>query len=151
MTDRVKQPTTLRAELSLPGAKAVGPSSPVHKFYHHPKISRLGAHTQYRTAASKSSGLLVGNHLFLLIDGCGLLNGSGLHWAAVTLLRPLEDALDCFAAVTMVKDAAERWSQRNLKPSDAARVGRNREVGSAGCVRPPFGALRLSPNAPYSG
>ncbi|MDQ3563312.1 MAG: DUF3387 domain-containing protein [Pseudomonadota bacterium] len=29
-------------------------------------------------------------------------------------------------------------------------TGRNREAGSAGCVQPPFGALRLSPNAPYS-
>ena len=38
------------------------------------------------------------------------------------MLRPLEDALDCFAAVTMVKGAAERWSARNLKPSDAAKT-----------------------------
>ena len=53
---------------------------------------------------------------------CGQLNVSGFHSAAVTLLRPLEDALDCFAAVTMVKDAAERWSSRQLKPSDAAKL-----------------------------
>jgi hypothetical protein len=74
------------------------------------------------TPSSKSCGLLVGNHLLHLTNACGLLNGSGHHSAAVTLLRPLEDALDCFAAVTMVKGAAERWSSRNLKPSDAAKL-----------------------------
>jgi hypothetical protein len=56
------------------------------------------------------------------MEACGLLNGKGFHSAAVTLLRPLEDALDCFAAVTMVNGAAERWSARELKPSEAAKL-----------------------------
>lgn len=61
-------------------------------------------------------------HLLHLIDGCGLLNGRGFHSAAVALLRPLEDALDCFAAVALVQGAAEQWAERTLKPSDAAKL-----------------------------
>jgi len=47
---------------------------------------------------------------------------------SVSLLRPLEDALDCFAAVTLIAGAAERWQKGDLKPSDAAKlwVGRSR-------------------------
>jgi hypothetical protein len=56
------------------------------------------------------------------MTACGQLNISGHHSAAVVLFRPLEDALDCFAAVTMVEGAAERWSTRKLKPSDAAKA-----------------------------
>jgi hypothetical protein len=113
----------LRPELSLPGAKAVGPSSPVqHAVVLLRNFLSVEPTPDIATPSSKSSGLLVGNHLLHLISGCGLLNGSGHHSAALTLLRPLEDALDCFAAVTMVKGAAERWSSRELKPSEAAKL-----------------------------
>src|SRR5271157_5833292 len=119
----MKSTDELLPDLSLPGAKAVGPASPVQQalalvrdflsFEPTPDIS---------TPASKTTGLLVGNHLLQLISACGLLNGSGFHSAAITLLRPLEDALDCFAAVTMVRGAGERWSARELKPSEAAKL-----------------------------
>ena len=113
----------LRPDLSLPGAKAAGPSSPIQQSLALVRnFLALEPTPDIATPSSKSSGLLVGNHLLHLIGACGLLNLSGLHSAAVTLLRPLEDALDCFAAVTMVKGAAERWSQRQLKPSDAAKM-----------------------------
>jgi len=113
----------LHPKLSLPGAKAIGPSSPVQQTLTLLRdFLSLEPSPDIATASSKSSGLLVANHLLHLINACGLLNGSGLHSAAVTLLRPLEDALDCFAAVTMVKGAAERWSARNLKPSEAAKL-----------------------------
>ena len=84
----------LRPELSGPGAKAIGPSSPV--------VQALGwireflsaePHPDIGSDAAKSSGILAGTHLLHLITGCGLLNGQGHHSAAVVLLRPLEDAL----------------------------------------------------------
>ncbi len=111
-----------RPKLSLPGEKAYGPTSPIIQVlcwiteflarFPQPNIG---------TNSAKSNALLVGNHLLHLISGCGLLNGSGLHSAAVTLLRPMEDALDCFAAVVLIEGAAEQWAKRQLKPSDAAK------------------------------
>lgn len=119
----MKTTEKLQPELSLAGAKAVGPSSPVQRVLALTRDFLSSKPTpDIATPASKSSGLLVGNHLLHLISSCGLLNGSGLHSSAITLLRPLEDALDCFAAVTMVKGAAERWSARKLKPSEAAKL-----------------------------
>jgi len=119
----MKNTDKLQPDLSLPGAKAVGPSSPVQQSLALLRnFLSLEPTPDIATPSSKSSGLLVGNHLLHLISACGLLNGSGFHSAAVTLLRPLEDALDCFAAVTMVRGAAERWSERQLKPSDAAKM-----------------------------
>jgi hypothetical protein len=111
------------AELSLPGAMAVGPSSPVVRALVLVRaFLSQEPEPDLATPSAKSCGLLSGNHLCQLIDACGLLNGTGLHSAAVALLRPLEDALDCFAAVTLVEGAAERWADRNLKPSDAAKL-----------------------------
>ncbi len=85
----------LRPELSWPGAKAIGPTSPI--------IQALGwvrdflstePQPEVGSDAAKSGGILAGTHLLHLITGCGLLNGQGHHSAAVVLLRPLEDALD---------------------------------------------------------
>ena len=70
---------------------------------------------------SSSDSALIANHLLHLIRGCGLLNGSGFHSAAVALLRPMEGALDCFAAVSQVEGAAAEWKLGNLRPSDAAK------------------------------
>jgi hypothetical protein len=70
---------------------------------------------------AQADGALVGVHLLHLIRGFGLLNGTGLHSAAVSLLRSLEDALDCFAAVTLIRGAAEAWDDGRLKASDAAK------------------------------
>jgi len=74
------------------------------------------------TEAARSSGELLGRHLLNLIQSCGELNLTGYHSVAITLFRPLEDALDCLAAVTTVAGAAERWRSGNLKPSDAAKL-----------------------------
>jgi hypothetical protein len=115
--------TDLQPRLSLPGSKAVGPSSPiVQSLALVRELLASEPEPDIGTPSARSAGLLVGNHLLQLIRACGLLNGSGLHSAAVTLFRPLEDALDCFAAVTLVTGAAERWSARDLKPSDAAKL-----------------------------
>jgi hypothetical protein len=113
----------LHPDLSLPGAMAVGPSSPILQSLSLVRtLLASEPEPDIATASSKSCGLLLGDHLLQLVEACGLLNGSGKHSAAVTLLRPLEDALDCFAAVVMVKGAAEDWSARELKPSDAAKL-----------------------------
>jgi hypothetical protein len=111
----------LHARLSIPGAKAIGPQSPVVQaldwiatFFADTPSPDIGAESQYDSA-------LIANHLLHLIRGCGLLNGSGFHSAAIALLRPMEDALDCFAAVGLVEGAAAAWKQGNLKPSDAAK------------------------------
>lgn len=57
-----------------------------------------------------------------------MLNLSGYHSAAVTLFRPLEDALDCFAAVLLIGGAAERWRAGKLRASDAAKEWTSLEV-----------------------
>lgn len=113
----------LRPDLSLPGAEVIGPSSPfpqalglVEAFFGEEPEPVIA------TPSSKACGLLAGHHLCQLIGACGLLNVNGLHSSAVVLLRPLDDALDCFAAVTLVPGAAERWTSRDLKPSNAAKL-----------------------------
>jgi hypothetical protein len=74
------------------------------------------------TEYAKRCGELLGNHLMGLMRGCGELNLAGLHSAAVCLFRPMEDALDLFAAITVIAGAAERWLEGQLKPSDAAKL-----------------------------
>lgn len=70
---------------------------------------------------AKMNGALCGVHLLHLLRGCGLLNGSGFHSAAVSLLRPMEDALDCYAAIILVPGAAQDWESDKLKASDAGK------------------------------
>jgi len=112
-----------KSELSHPGELAVGPTSPVQKSL---KILHIFFDTQPDTnladEVSKRTSLLIANHLFSLMEACGLLNGSGMHSSAVVLLRSLEDALDVFTAVSSVPGAAERWEKHDLKPSDAAKL-----------------------------
>ena len=111
------------ADLSKPGERAIGPTSPIQKSL---RIMHEFFNTQpspdISTDASRNTGLLISNHLFSLIEACGQLNGSGMHSPAVVLLRSLEDALDVFIAVTSVPGAAERWEKNELKPSDAAKL-----------------------------
>ncbi len=71
---------------------------------------------------AKNYGTLLANHLLRLLEGCGTLNIGGLHSAAVALLRPLEDAFDCFAAVVNIEGAATKWAKGELRPSDAAKL-----------------------------
>jgi len=74
------------------------------------------------TRSARACGELLGTYVLNLASACGELNLSGLHSAAVTFFRPLEDALDCLAAVTLVAGAADRWLVDDLKPSDAAKL-----------------------------
>ncbi len=111
----------LNARLSPPGAKAIGPSSPVLQALHWITTFFASVPPTDVDAESSSDSALIANHLLHLIRGCGLLNGSGFHSAAVTLLRPMEDALDCFAAVSLVRGAGGEWKRGELRPSDAAK------------------------------
>ncbi len=61
-------------------------------------------------------------HLIHLLQGAGVVNVSGWHSVTAALLRCLEDALDCFAEVTIVPGAAEKWSTGKLRASDAAKA-----------------------------
>lgn len=113
----------LRPGLSLPGAKAIGPSSPiVQTLAWIREFLSAEPHPDIGSEAARSSGILAGTHLLHLITACGLLNGQGYHSAAVVLLRPLEDGLDCFAAVTLISGSADEWACRSLRPSDAAKA-----------------------------
>jgi hypothetical protein len=78
------------------------------------------------TEHARSCGELIGRHSLNLIEACGQLNLSGLHSAAVSLYRPLEDALDCLGAVTLIAGDAERWQCGHLRPSDAAKLWHER-------------------------
>jgi hypothetical protein len=112
-----------KAETSLPGTRGYGGDSPVirtsqwlRRFLDSSPKTNLG------TEIVNSNALLLANHLLHLLEGCGLLNGTGYHSAAVTLFRPMEDALDTFAAITLVKGCAEQWESGKLKASDAAKA-----------------------------
>lgn len=56
------------------------------------------------------------------MDSAGLINCSGYHSSAITLLRAIEDATDCFAAVGIDGTAAIKWNEGKQKSSDAAKI-----------------------------
>lgn len=113
----------MRPGLSAPGAKEIGATSPVQRALRWLESFFSGSPVpDIKTDAARSNGALLATHLLQLINGCGFLNGIGHHSAAVALFRSLEDALDCFGAVVLVKDMAEKWANRKLLPSDAAKT-----------------------------
>ena len=113
----------MEPKLSKPGSLAIGPSSPVqHAHTWLQNFFLTNPTPDIGSSAARSNGLLLSTHLLHLLNGCGLLNGAGLHSSAVSLLRSLEDALDCFGAVVLIKGAAEKWADRKLKASDAAKL-----------------------------
>lgn len=71
---------------------------------------------------AKRCAEVIARHLISLIMTASDANLAGRHSTALSLFRNMEDALDCFAAVTMVADAAEKWAKGDLKASDAARL-----------------------------
>lgn len=74
------------------------------------------------TKESKSSAVLILTHLLGLMESAGMINCRGWHSSAITLLRAIEDALDCFAAVGISHEAALKWRDGKLKASDAAKI-----------------------------
>lgn len=113
----------MNPRLSKPGSLAIGPSSPVQQALAWLEtFFKAGPTPDIGTSAAQSNGVLLSAHLLHLLNGCGLLNNAGFHSASVSLLRSLEDALDCFGAVVLIKGAAEKWANRKLKASDAAKL-----------------------------
>ncbi len=62
------------------------------------------------------------NTSFRIDNQAGLINCRGLHSSAITLLRAIEDATDCFAAIGIDQNAAIKWNEGKLKSSDAAKI-----------------------------
>ncbi len=113
----------LKPRLQAVGEGVVGPGNPVHRAIGW--LARLFADEAQPNVSSeraRSAAAGLGTHLLHLLRGYGILNLNGYHSAAVSLLRPAEDALDCFAAVVLVGGAAEAWSEGRLRASDAARA-----------------------------
>jgi hypothetical protein len=60
-------------------------------------------------------------HLLGTMNSIGMINAAGYHSAAVTLMRSIEDALDCLFAVVQSDINANKWLNGELKASQAAR------------------------------
>jgi hypothetical protein len=111
------------ADLSWPFEGAVGPTSPVQQALE--VLRTIIASTPIPEVSSREAYFVapfLALHTLFLIEGAGQLNGMGYHSAAVSLFRSIEDALDCFTAVSLVPGAAERWLRDELKASDAAKL-----------------------------
>lgn len=102
---------------------AIGPSSPIRRCLSAvEEIIRQTQIPKAGTAASRSAAAILATHALHCMRGAGMLNGAGHHSAAAALFRPIEDAIDCFAAVSLIEGAAERWQDGKLKASDAAKL-----------------------------
>jgi hypothetical protein len=88
---------------------------------------------QIDTEVAQFSAYAIANHLLLLVMTVADANVAGRHSAAMSLFHNVEDALDCFGAVSLITGAAERWANGDLKANQAAILYEGR-----------LGAIRLS-------
>ncbi len=118
--------TRLTPDVSLPGMIGAPASSPVQRALEWLQMF-FAAHPRPDINSDRSAkcGMLIAAHLLHLVRGCGMLNAHGFHSCAVSMLRLMEDALDCFAAVTLVRGSTEKWETGRLKASDAAKEWTN--------------------------
>jgi hypothetical protein len=86
------------------------------------KIINSDASPQVNSSASKFCSKILGNHIISLLESIALLNQEGRHSSAVALFRSIEDAQDCFGAVSLIAGSAEKWISGKLKASDAAKL-----------------------------
>ena len=86
------------------------------------KIISRSPQPEVLSETAKLCAEVIARHLISLIMTASDANLAGRHSAALSLFRNAEDALDCFGAVTMVPDAAEKWAKGDLKASDAAKL-----------------------------
>lgn len=108
--------------LQLPFSDIVGESSPVQKaikmiwefFANHPVPNN-------KSIASQLAAEQIVLHLLGTINSIGMINAAGYHSAAVTLMRSIEDALDCLFAVVQNDINANKWLNGELKASEAAK------------------------------
>ena len=109
--------------LQPPFSDIVGESSPVQKaikmiweiFANHPLPNN-------KSIASQSAAEQIVLHLLGTMNSIGMINAAGYHSAAVTLMRSIEDALDCLFAVVQSDINANKWLNGELKASQAART-----------------------------
>ena len=110
-------------QLQKPFSDIIGEKSPVQRMlklaWHFTEIK---PETVANTTESKSASALILTHLLGLMESAGLINCRGFHSSAITLLRAIEDATDCLAAVGIDGDAAIKWNEGKLKSSDAAKM-----------------------------
>lgn len=109
--------------LQPPFSDIVGESSPFQKaikmiweiFANHPVPNN-------KSIASQSAAEQIVLHLLGTMNSIGMINAAGYHSAAVTLMRSIEDALDCLFAVVQSDVNANKWLNGELKASQAART-----------------------------
>jgi len=90
------------------------------------RIISQGPKPEVETEIASACAEAIGLHLTMLILTASDANLSGRHSCALALFRAMEDALDCFAAVSLVPDAAEKWAKGRLKASKAASLWEHR-------------------------
>lgn len=109
--------------LSKPFDNIISESSPVRETIKIlKKIIVDKPYTILHDNHSRSASVLILLHILDLMEAAGVSNMRGYHSASVALFRPMEDALDCFAAIALIENAAEKWNQNKLKASDAAKL-----------------------------
>lgn len=109
--------------LQIPFQEIVGERSPVQQTLKHLRAwADEKPMPNVNTNQSRSASALILTHLLGLCDSVGLVNCRGYHSAAITMFRAIEDATDCFAAVSLNANASKGWTDGNLKSSDAARI-----------------------------
>ena len=109
--------------LQPPFSDIVGESSPAQKaikmiweiFANHPLPNN-------KSIASQSAAEQIVLHLLGTMNSIGMINATGYHSGAVTLMRSIEDALDCLFAVVQSDINANKWLNGELKASQAARA-----------------------------
>lgn len=92
---------------------------------------------QVDTEVAQFSAYAIANHLIFLILTVSDANVAGRHSAAISLFHNVEDALDCFGAVSLIRGAAEKWANGDLTGNQAAILYEGR-----------FGAVRLPTGEP---
>jgi len=88
---------------------------------------------QVDTEVAQFSAYAIANHLIFLILTVSDANVAGRHSAAISLFHNVEDALDCFGAVSLITGAAEQWANGDLRANQAAMLYEGR-----------LGAVKLS-------
>lgn len=114
--------STISNRLQPPYSDTVGKISPIQQaasllwnMFRDEPFSNNHAEDS-RTA---SSAIML--HMLGILNSVGMINGAGYHSSSITMLRAMEDALDCFAAVAASEVMAIKWYSGELKASEAAK------------------------------
>jgi hypothetical protein len=86
------------------------------------QIISLAPQPQMQSEIARRCAESIGCHLVNLIIAASDMNLRGFYSVSLAICRSMEDALDCFAAVALVPNAAEKWAEGKLKASEAATV-----------------------------